>query len=160
MIRRLRALAAVATIALAAMPAQAAGVASCAASTADVAFGTYNPQAAGAATAVGNVSVSCAMISGISLFVSYTIQLSKGSGSYTTRTMTSGANTLAYNLYTASNYATIWGDGSAGTSTVSDAYLLAVGTVVRNFAVYGRAPALQNVAAGNYGDTIIVTVTY
>ena len=156
---RLRLLIVIAAIALPAAPSLAAS-ATCVASTANVVFGTYNPMSTTAATATGSVTVACTMTSGISLVTAYTIALSKGLGSYTTRTVSTGSSTLNYNLYTGSSYATIWGDGTASTSTVNDGYLLGISTVTRNYPVYGRMPALQNAAAGDYSDTIIVTVTY
>jgi spore coat protein U-like protein len=43
---------------------------------------------------------------------------------------------------------------------VSDGYLLGLGGGVSPYPVYGRIPATQNVQAGSYADTIIVTLTY
>jgi spore coat protein U-like protein len=57
-------------------------------------------------------------------------------------------------------YGTVWGDGSGATSRVSDGYLLGLGGAVKNYTVYGRAPAMQNVGAATYTDAIIVTLTY
>ncbi|BBA33301.1 spore coat U domain-containing protein [Methylocaldum marinum] len=63
-------------------------------------------------------------------------------------------------MYTDSARSSIWGDGSAGTQTVSDGYLLGLLTVTRHYPVYGRIPADQNVSPGVYLDTIFVTVLY
>src|SRR5215208_1637827 len=49
-----------------------------------------------------------------------TISLNGGigsSGTVATRTMESGANSVNYSLYMNNSYATIWGDGTSGTST-------------------------------------------
>jgi spore coat protein U-like protein len=51
----------------------------------------------------------------------------------------------------------IWGNGTAGTVTVS-AHVPSNGT--QNNTVYGQIPALQGVRPGAYTDTITVTVTY
>jgi spore coat protein U-like protein len=138
----------------------AAATASCTASATAVSFGTYDPLSATATTSTGMVTVSCNLVLGVSLLVSYNIQLTAGSGSYSARSMKSGTNSLTYNLYTDNTYGTVWGDGSGATSRVSDGYLLGLGGAVKNYTVYGRAPAMQNVGAGTYSDAIIVTLTY
>lgn len=134
---------------------------SCSTTASAVAFGTYNPLSASALTATGNVAVTCsALLAGLN--VSYVISLNAGqNGSFSARKMAMGGSLLQYNLYTSSTYATVWGDGTAGTSTVSDAYLLSLLSVTRNYTVYGRMPVAQNVTPGTtYADTITVTVTY
>jgi spore coat protein U-like protein len=114
-----------------------------------------------ATDATGNIQVSCSLIGLISLLVSYDILLSPGgSGSYTPREMTSGTNHLQYNLYTNTARTTVWGDGNSGTATVSDGYLLGIGTTMRNYSIYGALPSSQNMPAGTYADTITVTVNY
>lgn len=130
----------------------------CTATALGVAFGTYNPLSATPLDSSGQVTVTC---TGISLLISYDILLSTGgSGSYAPRKMTVLSNNLDYNLYTASNRATVWGNGTGGTSVITDGYVLSLGTVIRNYPVYGQVPAQQNVATGSYADTIIVTVNY
>lgn len=122
-------------------------------------FGAYSPFDAAALDGVGNARVTCTGL--IGLLVSYDIQLSRGaSGSYAARSMSNGIHALSYNLYTSAARATVWGDGSGGSSTVSDGYLLAILTTVRDYPVYGRIGAGQNVSPGAYADTIVVTVNY
>lgn len=66
---------------------------------------------------------------------------------------------LDYNLFTSSSMSAIWGDGTAGTSTV-------IKTKVNKndhpivTTVYGRIPAGQDASAGQYSDTLIVTITW
>lgn len=140
-------------------PAQAA--ANCSVSATPVAYGSYNPFSASATDSTGVVTVACTLGGIISLLVSYNIKLSTGgSGSYGPRQMSSGANTLNYNLYTTTGRTTVWGNGTSSTGTISDGYLLGIGTTTRNYTVYGRVPALQNVYSGSYADTITVTVDY
>ena len=132
--------------------------ASCSASAQSVPFGSYNPFTLSATDASGNVNVSC---TGISLLVSYTIKLSTGSsGSFANRTMTLGATDLNYNLYTNLLRVSVWGDGTGSSFTITDGYLITLGTVAKDYPVYGRLFAQQNVAAGTYSDTILVTVNY
>ena len=136
--------------AAAAMPASRAdAAATCTVSTTGVAFGAYNPRSSTATTGVGTVTVTCSGNVG-------TMTLSSGtgqSGTYSSRVMKSGTSSLNYNLYTTSSYATVWGNGTSGSATRS---LSAAGS----YTVYGRIPALQNVAAGTYTDNVVVTLTY
>lgn len=133
---------------------------SCSVSASPVAFGSYNPLAGTAINANGNVAVTCsALLAGLN--VSYVIALSAGqNGTFSARKMISGSSLMSYNVYTNATQTTIWGDGSSGTGTVSDAYLLSLLSVTRNYTVYGNLPALQNVSPGSYADTITVTVIY
>ena len=92
----------------------------------------------------------------------YTVDLSTGSsGSYANRTLTSGSNSLIYNLYTAGDYATIWGNGQNSTGRASDVGE-GMGTAITH-TVHGRLLASQNqgaIDAGDYSDTITATITY
>jgi spore coat protein U-like protein len=75
--------------------------------------------------------------------------------------MFSGANSLSYNLYFSSAYTQVWGDGSSGTVRGTATLFVSPGAPrTVSGAIYGRAPAAQDVAAGTYADTIVVTVTY
>lgn len=141
------------------LPAQA--VATCTVSATTVAFGSYNPFNSSPSDSTGDIAVSCSVGGLLSLLVGYDIKLSTGgSGGYAPRRMSSGVNTLSYNLYTSSGRTTVWGNGTGSTADVSDGYLLGIGTTVRHYTVYGRAPALQNVRGGAYLDSITVTVDY
>ena len=127
----------------------------------NVAFGTYNPLPGTAADAAGHFTVTCDLIVG--LLSTYSVALSKGgSGGYSPRKMSSGTNTLNYNLYTDAARTTIWGDGSGGSTIVSDRSLLfLLGHVVRPYDVYGRILANQQATfPGSFSDTITVIVTY
>ena len=121
-------------------------------------FGSYNPVSGTATDAAGEVTVLCTAV--LSINVGYSIRLSTGGGSYAARHMSLLTNTLDYNLYTNAARSSVWGDGSGGTATVSDSYALALLAVTRQYPVYARIPAAQNVAAGAYTDSITVTVEY
>lgn len=126
-----------------------------------VAFGVYNPLPGSAADTAGRFTVTCDVTLGV--LDTYTVALGKGgSGSYAPRKMASGANTLSYNLYLDAARTTVWGDGSGGTSLVSDGSLLGLlGHYVRVYDVYGRILANQQTAhPGSYADTVTITVTY
>lgn len=113
-------------------------------------FGSYDVFSNAASDSTGNIGVNCPSGFG------YTIGLSAGSGTYEQRGMSSGFNTLNYNLYTAANRALVWGDATYDSATVSG---IGSGQSV-NHVVYGRIPPHQNVPAGNYSDTINVMITF
>ena len=139
----------------------ARGAVTCGASASGVAFGIYDPLQAGPDTSTGNITVTCSA-TGSSAAITVFVSLSTGlSGTYSVRKMFSGANSLNYNLYGDITYTQIWGDGTSGTVRGSASVVVAPGsprTLTGTW--YGRAPAAQDVAAGTYADTIVVTVTY
>jgi spore coat protein U-like protein len=115
-----------------------------------VIFGRYDYFNNAALHSTGNIHVNCPN------GVGYNITLSAGNGTSEQRVMKSGVHTLNYNLYTAANYAIVWGDATIGSNTVSGA-----GTgETANHVVYGRIPSHQNVRAGSYNDTITVVITF
>jgi spore coat protein U-like protein len=139
-----------------------AAAAACTASASATAFGAYAPQAPLPLDSTGSVTVTCAPVV-VSVLQSYSIALSAGAtGSFAPRRMSAGVHRLQYQLYSDAVRTTVWGDGSAGTTTVGGGFLLSVLLPVSaTHVVYGRVPALQTgVAAGSYADTITVTVTY
>jgi spore coat protein U-like protein len=121
--------------------------ADCSVNTLSVLFGTYDHLSGANVDAVGNVSVTCTTAE------SYSIALSAGNGSFAARQLQSGGGLLYYNLYSNVLRSSVWGDGSAGTALVN-------GSTTGSYSVYGRIPGRQNVAAGTYGDTITVTLTF
>lgn len=133
--------------------------AACSVSTSSVAFGTYNPLSGSPNDSTGSVTVNCSFL--LALALSYTISFSAGSyGSYATRKMASGTSRLNYNLYTDLLRSQVWGDGSAGTSTVPGGSLIALLVYSQIHPVYGRIPSGQAVSSGSYADSITVTLTY
>ncbi|MBU8898797.1 SCPU domain-containing protein [Corallococcus sp. H22C18031201] len=119
-------------------------------------FGTYSPASAVPLDTVGSVGYRCDLLQ---LSVVH-IDLSSGnSGSYAARQMQGpSTNKLSYNLYMDATHLTVWGDGSSGTSRYGPV-LPILGADV-SLPVYGRIPELQNVAAGAYSDTVVVTLTF
>lgn len=117
-------------------------------------FGTYNPANASALTGTSTISVYCTSGS------AYTTSLNVGSGggTFAARTLSSGGNTLDFNLYRDAAYSQIWGDGTASTYTVTGtgSGLLTANTIT----VYGQIPISQDKSAGTYTSTITVTVSY
>jgi len=93
------------------------------------------------------------------------------SGSYALRTMKQGTAQLGYNLYTTISAATVFGNGTGGSSVVTyciPQLLLPclnatyTGSPGQPFSipVYGQIAARQDVIFGAYGDSLTVTVTF
>jgi spore coat protein U-like protein len=70
------------------------------------------------------------------------------------RTMTDGTDTLNFEMYTDAGRSSAWASASPGTT----------GTAASNaeitLDIYGRITALQDVQAGTYNGTVVVTVEY
>jgi spore coat protein U-like protein len=77
-----------------------------------------------------------------------------GSGSTTARRMKSGSNELNYQLYRNSTRTAVFG---TSTNAYTEIRLVAGGGTIP---VYGRIPGNQTVPAGNYADTVNVTLTF
>jgi len=132
---------------------------SCGVSTTGVAFGAYDPILGQARDTSGTISVSCTGNSGDA--VSYSILLSAGDGTFSSRVMAGSAVPLQYNLYTDIARSQVWGDGTGGTIVVSDSYSLSSSPTVRNYTVYGRIPSGEtNITAAAYSDSITITLNY
>lgn len=124
---------------------------SCSVSANDLDFGNYDPVAGAPLDAATTVVVTCTNGTG------YDVALDAGLGAgatIATRRMTAGAETLDYSLYTDAGRTDLWGE--AGGDLVSG-----VGNgAAQTLNVYGRVPINQPAPAGDYEDTITVTVTY
>jgi spore coat protein U-like protein len=135
------------------MPA-AAQAGSCTISVTSVAFGSYNVFTSTAIDSAGTVTYRCN-----STAANISIALSKGSSSsFSPRTLRKGGETLNYNLYRNAARTNIWGDGTGGTSVYTRANPPNNSNV--NLTIYGRIPALQDVSAGNYSDTVSAVINF
>ncbi len=123
-----------------------------------VAFGSYDVFALNPTPGTGAFSVgSCSKNAQGGR--SYTAALSTGSsGSFATRTMKNGTSTLQYNLYTTLQNATVWGDASGSTAIISNTPANFSATTTHT--IYGLIPPGQDVSAGNYADSVIITITF
>jgi spore coat protein U-like protein len=122
------------------------------------AYDTINPT-----SGTSSITVTCTHTGAGNHTFSYTIKLSSGPGSYASRQMTGTGDTLTYNLYTNLAHTTIWGDGTAGTSTVAGSFIVAAASSGFQIqTVYGLIGGSQNVRPGAYStaSNITVTVTY
>jgi spore coat protein U-like protein len=121
-----------------------------------VSFGSYNVYSSANVDAAGSMTYLCN--TGIASFV--TIDISTGSsGVTTTRTLKRGANALDYNLYAAAaRTGNPWGNGTGGTTHYGPVLVVLGASATVN--VYGRIPGSQNVAAGAYADTVVLTINF
>ena len=126
----------------------------CSISTAALAFGPYDPVVANAAAnldGTGRVTIACTKGS------TATVGLGTGSNaSGSTRRLSDGSsNYLTYELYQDSGRATVWNGGSGVLAPAP-----APSKTARDFTVYGRIVANQDVPAGAYSDTVVATVNF
>ena len=88
--------------------------------------------------------------------ISIGIGQSATSGSIANRQLaqTAGTGRLNYNIYKDGGYSNLWGDGTAGTTT------LMVNTTAKTTSVpiYGKIDPGQDAPVGAYKDTVIVSV--
>jgi spore coat protein U-like protein len=125
-------------------------------STVGVAFGSYNVFSSAALDSAGGFTYTCQNV-GVSDTI--LIELSRGSASsFFPRQMLGTGGTLGYNLYLDAARMSVWGDTTGGTSAYGPTTPPSGSPVTVQ--VYGRVPALQNVAVGGYSDTIVVTILF
>lgn len=153
-----RVLAALALLLAAAPRAQAA---TCQVSATDLAFGPYRFNSEVDVDSTATVSIQNCVDDGNGLTVSYTISLSAGASTdFADRTMAGPGFPLHYNVYADASYLQVWGDGTGGSTAVSDSFSLP-GQTSASHTAYGRIPMHQaDVEAGTYADQLVITVDY
>lgn len=136
----------------------AAGAFHCTVSTTPVSFGVYDVFSTTPLDTTGAIALYCNNPEKKPMPITVTISTG-GSGSFNPRQMrlAGGSDRMNYYLFIDPSRTTIWGDGSGGSS-------LFTGTIVKtaplNLTVYGRVPARQNLRAGSYTDTLVVTIDW
>ena len=139
-----------AALAAAATPVEGA----CTVSATPVSFGVYDVFQASPTDSTGSVTYRCGTSDH-----HITITISSGSaGTFSPRTLRSGAETLSYNLFLNAAFTQVWGDGAGATGTYFIVNPPNNQDVV--LPVYARIPAGQDARAGTYGDSVVVTVEY
>lgn len=129
-------------------------VADCNLSATNLAFGSYDAAGASPLDATSSISVYCSN----GLAYDMALNVGSGGGTFTTRTLASGGNTLNFNLYSNAGLSTIWGDGTGTTGTLSGTGTGLLSAIAHT--VYGRIASGQDRAIGSYASTITVTVTF
>ena len=130
----------------------------CGVSTTPVYFVNYDVFSLSPAYSTGIVAVSCNAPPQNPLAVTISIN-SGGSETFNPRQMmaATGSDRLNYFLFTDASRTVIWGDGTGGTSTVTN---MVTKNVPWNATIFGMLPPRQNLSAGNYSDTLLVTVNW
>jgi spore coat protein U-like protein len=138
-----------------AIPAPAEAALKCTVSTVGVAFGAYDVFSSSPLASAGSVTVSCKGAKhGLDPI---SVSLSSGnSGSFQPRKMFRGFETLDYNLYLDPGNTQIWGNGTGGSLRYNS--VASNGPITLN--IFGRIPAGQDISAGTYSDTIVVTLDF
>jgi len=142
----------------------ASAAVSCSINVTGPVFGVYNPLTPTPTVTTSIITATCTLTGNTSTTVNLTSSYSTGSsGTYAARTMKSGSNSLNYNLYFDAAFTQIRGDGTGGSQTGGGTLTLTPSLRTDTTpisTIYGRIPAGQDVAPGNYSDTITVTITY
>jgi spore coat protein U-like protein len=148
---------------------------SCVLTTTPVAFGNYDPKDLAPVNATGTVTVQCSAgtvvtsltadggVYGGNLSAFFSTVPKSTSGTTLTRAMSNGVGYIAYDLFTETDYATIWNVSNAflvGTTLATDAPV--------TISIFGQIPADESthvksgnvITAGAYSDTVRVTATW
>jgi len=116
-------------------------------------FGAYSSFDTAPTDATGQFIFTCSDVQG-----PVTIRLSTGvANSFTPRQMALGTARLNYNLYIDTARTQIWGDGTGGSSLRT---LTPVNNAPTTLDIFGRISPRQFIPAGNYADTITITIQF
>ena len=124
----------------------------CTITTAAIAF----PDTGIISTAVpgsGSITIDCTKDTAYAIGLG--VGQNDGGSGVNARKLKSGSNTIAYQLYSDSGYAHVWGNASG--STVTSAHAAGADEVIP---VYGLIAADQNVPVGTYSDVVLATIWY
>lgn len=132
-----------------------ANTATCNVNTTAVNFGSYDVFSVTPVDSTGTVTILCDATTNVMTAIGQ----SPNSGGFNPRKMkhSSIADLLNYNLYTDTARTVIWGNGTGGTSTVTQKAIKNKSLILT---VYGRIPQGQDISGGLYGETLTVTITY
>jgi len=132
------------------LPAAARAAPSCSNLGASLTFGpaAYNVYSATDVAQAGTLTYKCPPPTTPVVSMS-----ASSNGAYRPRQMTSGANTLSYDLYFDAAMTIVWGVGA-------DSQPVAAAGGIATVPFYGRIFAQQDAAVGTYSDTITVTFNF
>lgn len=126
------------------------------ASVVGVNFGGYDVFSPAPLDSTGSVTLRC---TGVGPGDTVLVSLSRGtSASFFPRLMPNPRTPLAYDLYLDAARLVVWGDGTGGSSAYGPVQPVDGSDLV--LPIYGRVPAQQNVMAGSYSDTLVVTIQF
>lgn len=147
-------------------PAVAMSAGSCNVAVSDVAFGVYDVFNALPTDGTGLVDVTCTedgTPGRLNVDVSIGLSASATSGTTANRQMEliGGTDRLNYNLFQDSGYSVIWGDiPGVDVLLIPKVKVPKKGsiTVTPPVTIYGRIPPGQEVSAGTYSDSVVLTI--
>ncbi len=129
--------------------------AACHVATSSLSFGTYDVFAGTDVRSTATITVTCRLVP------PPTVTIAIGAGAHADRPgprhMAAGSSRLRYNVYRDPALTQVWGDGTGSGGTVTHVVPKNTPWVAT---LYGRIPAQQNVRAGVYNDTLVVTITW
>lgn len=128
-------------------------VEACVVTATNLVFGLYDPTTSTPVDAVSAITVTCTP--GTVFSVGLNAGTTPGA-TITNRQMASGSERLGYGLFQDAARSVNWGN-TPGTDTPAPGTAVLTPTVLT---VYGRVPAQQAVAVGDYTDTVTITVSY
>jgi len=134
------------------------GSVTCSVASTVLTFNSYDPIGGAAVTLpTGTITVTCTSTSNGSIVLTYNMTVLPPSPG-PSRAMTSGANSLSYDLYTDSSRTTLWNVSNPLTCSYT---LPKNGANQQNTCTfYGRISGGQDVPAGTYTETIPLGGTY
>ncbi|MFK0378551.1 spore coat protein U domain-containing protein [Pandoraea sp. NPDC090278] len=125
---------------------------SCSLGAPTIALPAFSPIAGTAVTTTGTVQVTCTwgainLVPNVKICVTFT--------GTSPRTLANGSNTIAYNMYTDSGYATPWGSTASTALSTTFSNSILGGTGSKNIDIYTQIAANQTtVPSNNNGDTV------
>ena len=135
----------------------------CTGSNTNLSMGIYPSFNATAVDSSVSLVVMCTRRGGPqNISVTAGIGASANSGSITTRQLklNTGTDLLAYNLYRDASRLSVWGN-TVGVDTMTQSVSIPNNSSRPvTFTIFGRIASLQDVRAGDYGDRVVVTVTF
>ena len=117
-----------------------------------VSFGLYSVFRAEPTDSTGALSFMCTGATG-----NVSIGLS-GAGADGARAMTSGAESMAYNIYMDAGRTQVWGDGTSGAGPA--VYSRPADATTMTAVMYGRVFAGQDIMTGSYSTSLIATINF
>ncbi len=120
-----------------------------------ISFGNYDVFSTIPLDSIGTIQITCDLTEAHTIISLAPSQ----NGGFNPRRMRNSSNgdLLSYNLFTTAARTSIWGDGTGGTSTVTQRVFRNTPAIVT---IYGRIAARQNVSAGSYSETVTVTIIW
>ena len=133
--------------------------ATCTIANADVAFGTYDPLSGQPRDTNGSVRVTCTGSPGEK--INYVLMLVSPGGKRTISNASNRQSVLEFNLYLDIARTQVWGDGTNGTSVISDSLVLDGSSTTPTYTIYGRISGGQKRAsAGAYQENFAISLAY